>query len=274
MSYAIRSVIILGAVGVFAIGYFILSDKPGVNDESLDSATTTEVTVRDSDDISSGASVDVISDTDLGSIPLVTLVEDTSVPHPDIEREAIYNSPFEELKVLMAPKFSETRESLRKEPYSIFDWLELAIHYKTIDDFDGAEEIWIYLTKASPNNSVAFNNLGDLYHYYRHDFPQAEEYMLKTLERASDPSYFVNLFTLYKISYKTETNLAEETLLNGLKKNKDDLNLLMELARYYEEKGENTKSLELYKEARPHAQLAGNTSLVDAIDQAIVRLDR
>ncbi|MBL7045759.1 MAG: hypothetical protein ISR99_01895 [Parcubacteria group bacterium] len=280
MNYAIRSIIILGAVGLFAIGYFLFTngtDTP-LKDDS-DTATTTDKvadvksdTVSDTKVIKEDTQVD--TDLDPNSITFTSYVEDRSVPQPDIDRETVFATALVELKELTAEGFKKTRENLHEEPYSMNDWLDLAIHYKTVDDFDGAKEVWEYLTLAAPNNSVPFNNLGDLYHFYLHDFPKAEGYMKDAIKRANDPSYFLNLYQLYKLSYKKDTNLAELALLDGLKSNQGNINILMALAKHYEDLGEGAKAITRYKEAKQHAQLVGDIPLVGVIDQAIARVEK
>jgi len=74
--------------------------------------------------------------------------------------------------------------ALKANPDSYENWLDLGIYRKMLNDYEGAEEIFVYLTKAAPEVAIAYINLGDLYTYYFHDNKKAEANFLKAVELA------------------------------------------------------------------------------------------
>ena len=112
---------------------------------------------------------------------------------------------------------------LKSEPNYIQGWLQAGILRKYLGDYEGASLAWQYAALIRPNDYIAFSNLGDLYHYYLHDFPKAEKYLRKAVDLKPDyVAGYKNLFDLYALSYKEKTNLAEPILLEGIKKNPSD----------------------------------------------------
>ena len=59
------------------------------------------------------------------------------------------------------------------------NWLVLGVYRKMIGDYESAKEVWEYASAIRPQNSVSFNNLGELYAYYLKDNAKAEKIILK-----------------------------------------------------------------------------------------------
>lgn len=112
---------------------------------------------------------------------------------------------------------------LSREPNYLQGWLQVGILRKYLGDYKGASLAWQYATLLRPNDYIAFSNLGDLYHYYLHDFPKAEKYLRRAIDLKPDyVAGYKNLFDLYTLSYKEKISLAEPVLLEGIKKNPSD----------------------------------------------------
>ena len=100
--------------------------------------------------------------------------------------------------------------------------IELASYRKLVEDYAGAEEIWLDMTKRYPTSRQAYDNLGNLYHYELKDHPRAEMNLLQAIK--NDPHYvlsYINLHDLYRLSYKQNTSKAANILEQGIKQTID-----------------------------------------------------
>ncbi len=182
---------------------------------------------------------------------------------------AVLNKPFivpdrfdPTIKAEMEAKVKQATEDLRANPELKNSWLEIAVYRKAIEDYDGAEAIWLHVADHWPEDTIAFNNLGDLYANYLKDYPRAEKYLLKTVELKPDyiPGYR-NLYDLYHNNYKQDTNAATDILLKGLEKNPKSTDLLISLAVHYKETGKTEEARTYFEKALTEAKAEGNTSL-------------
>ncbi len=121
---------------------------------------------------------------------------------------------------------------LKKNPDYSANWLQLALYYKNAGDYAGAEEVWVYVTKAWPSDIVAYNNLADLYQNYLRDYPKAATYWNKVIALKPDTAYaYINLATLYRLNLQ-DTAKAKTTLQAGLKANPNNADLQHALSSY------------------------------------------
>lgn len=157
-------------------------------------------------------------------------------------------------------------DALRKNPDDYTAWLGLGLFRKVLGDYNGAEEIWLYVTLRWATDFVAYNNLGNLYHAELRDFPKADEYFLKAASLRPDfiQTYF-NLYDLYRYSYKGQETRAPGALLQGLEKNPANLNLMLALARYYVEMGNKDSASKYYKMAIQSAETESKTALFESL---------
>lgn len=146
---------------------------------------------------------------------------------PDLDRliKVTTNIP-EASKKSAIQKIEELVVALKKDPKLISHWLDLASYRRIIGDYDGAGEIWKYLTVVRPLDNVSFLNLGDLYAFYIKDNVMAEKYFLKALEL--QPDYIAGYLTVsdfYNEVYTEKSAQAKKILQDGLQKNPNDINL-------------------------------------------------
>ncbi len=122
------------------------------------------------------------------------------------------NKAIAEIKIIIATLKADYN---RRE-----EWLNLGLWRKTIGDYEGAAEAWEFATVIRPNDPVAFHNLGDLYSQYLPNFSKAEKYYMAAIEKDTQhqPFFYVKLYEFYLYYYK-KPDLAEKTLLDGLKAN-------------------------------------------------------
>jgi tetratricopeptide (TPR) repeat protein len=206
-----------------------------------------------------------------GNVTTNVHVFDTSLEKPDIYKDLVFPTDFPlDAKKVTIENTETLRGDIEEDPTDFQSWLDLAIQYKTVGDFEYAATIWEYLAEAVPTQAVQFNNLGNIYHFFLNDFEKSEKNYLLALEK--DPGqtiYYIGLHELYKYSYKQDTSLAEEILLGGIEKTNNPIDLINTLARFYKDSGNKSKAIEYFTEARDKALLLGNKDLANKMQAEI-----
>lgn len=197
---------------------------------------------------------------------------------PSLEREIVIPEGFPaDASRIVRQQIADLRERLEENPADYPSWLDLAINYKVIEDYEGAREIWEYVTLAAPMEPVSFQNLGNLYDLYLKDYEKAEARYKEAIRLAPDQAQtYMGLHELYRYSYKTDTNAAVEVLIEGVRAVTPpaDFDLRVMLAGYYKEKGDTQNALRYYREAREQAVRLNNTALVQHMDTEIGALEQ
>lgn len=140
---------------------------------------------------------------------------------PDLDKEIVVKVNLSEEQKNRAISEIKIITAVLKTDYDrLEDWLNLGLWRKTIGDYEGAAQAWKFTAIIRPNNPVAFHNLGDLYSQFLPDFPEAEKYYLAAIEKdtAHGAFFYSKLYEFYLYYYK-KPDLAEKTLLDGLKNN-------------------------------------------------------
>lgn len=190
--------------------------------------------------------------------------EQSSFPKPSLERSTQPRIPLSSFAKDDAVKnIGGLVSILKKNPEDYSAWVSLGIYRKTLGDYEGAEEVWKYVTVQWPTDFVAYNNLGNLYHEQLRDFPKAETYFRKTADLKPDfVQSYVNLYNLYRYSYKEKEKEAPEALALGLKRNPAEVNLMIVLARYYAEMKDLVQAASYYAQAVSAAEKDNKSELV------------
>lgn len=181
----------------------------------------------------------------------------------------------EDVRALLVASVEKLKSELRTDPNSVAAWLDLAIRYKTAGDFEGAVEIWEYLTVAYPTDPVPFHNLGEHYFHEVKDYPKAERYYRSAITIAPQFSInYLDLHDMYRYVYKEDSSAAEDILKEALTtiSGSQSIDVLTALARYYESKGDIENARANYTLARDVAQKLGNKALVERLDAELKRL--
>jgi tetratricopeptide (TPR) repeat protein len=195
---------------------------------------------------------------------VVVVRSNSNIPIPDLNRiSVVTNSSLSaSIQATLASSIKAESDSLKKDPNQFYVWLNLGINRKILGDYEGARQAWEYVSLISPRNSVSYGNLGDLYQFYLKDYAKAEINLQMVVK--NDPTYvrgYMALYDLYHLSYQTNTNKAEQTLLAGIKAVPDSTDLIVALASYYKEKGLNSQAKTYYQQALALAQKLNNTTL-------------
>lgn len=206
-------------------------------------------------------------------------VFNASVEAPSLERELTFPANFPEEARQIALQNQETlSEALTENPTDFASWLDLAILYKTVEDFEGAEEIWLFLNEAVAGQSISFHNLGNLYHLHLQDFEEAEAQYEQAIENTpTNLIHYFGLHELYRYSYKTDSALAVDTLVDALEVaagTPGEIDVYVTLGSYYKEKGDRTNAIENYTKARDGAEEFGNEKLVTQLETEIRALQQ
>jgi len=143
-----------------------------------------------------------------------------NVPLPDLNKEIKITADMnEDAKRIATTKIQDLSSQLKKDSDNLENWLVLGVYRKMIGDYEGAKEVWEYASVIRPQNSISFNNLGELYAYYLKDNAKAEENYKKAIE--NDPSaiyIYRNFFDFYRYFAK-DTAKARAILEQGIAAN-------------------------------------------------------
>ena len=123
------------------------------------------------------------------TVEILPIGSASNIPVPNLDRKVNFLTASENTKA----KIIEMSEKLKTDTKNISLWIDLGSWRKAIEDYEGAKEAWIYVTVLAPKNSIALNNLGDIYAYYLKDIPKAEEYFLQAIH--NEPS---NIYLYFK----------------------------------------------------------------------------
>lgn len=247
-------IVILAGVAYFATSHTAVT--PSTNDESLavpQNGTTTP-----------NYTVELESSTSLKDIA------------PSLDRGVHFGASVPaDARVILENKVSAVAARLKGDLTRADDWFSLALLYHSANDFEGARDVWLFLTKviAAPSNATAYDNLGKLYKFDLKDFPKSEMYFKKSIASAPESiTPYLELHELYRYSYKIETSAAADILISASKKFPTDPDPMALLGEYYRDKGETAKARSAFTTALSLARAVGNESQAKAIGDEIAKL--
>jgi len=149
---------------------------------------------------------------------------------PSLDRPVIFPAGFpQEARGIMSDKIKANVALLKKEPRSFDGWMNLAVLRKMIDDYEGARQIWEFLTLASPQQPGPFANLASLYAFDLKDPVRAKENFTKAIQKnPKDVSVYRNAYDFYRYFLK-DNNQAKLMLTEGIAQTKSpDLQYLLD----------------------------------------------
>lgn len=186
---------------------------------------------------------------------------------PDFRAPVAYGADLSaDVKAIIERKVADLQTQLQKNSLDLTAWLNLGAMKKMAGDFKGAETDWKFVTQASPKNTAAFWNLGDLYMNFLKNYPKAESAFKSVIaiEPANTQAYQA-LFQLYTDLYKRGTGAAETILKQGIAANPDSVDLQVTLARYYKSQGRAADAKAEYDAAIANATRQHQTDLAAQI---------
>jgi len=193
------------------------------------------------------------------------------VLRPKLDRVIVIPERFSpEAEAILRKNIDTLKTQLKGDPNSFQAWSDLANQYKILDDFEGAREIWEYLSIAAEGNTVSKINLANLYHYQLRDYEKSEAIFRDVIAMNGQiVEAYTGLHELYRYSFKTPTTLAIDVLKEGITAIPDSIDLRMLLASYYTELKLEEEARAVYGEVLTMANEAGDTNLVTIVEAAI-----
>lgn len=194
-------------------------------------------------------------------------------PVPKLSRTMPTNTLPADAQAIITANIAKYSTELAKDPWSAESWIFLGVQYKIAGDYAGAREAWGYAGRLAPTSVVPFYNLGDIYYSYLKDTAKSEQNFRIAI--TNDPSYIASyraLHDLYIYAYPAKKGEATAVLLEGLKKNPGNIDLLILLATDYKNVGDTANARTYFKQALAGAQKKGNTTLVATITAEITAL--
>lgn len=197
---------------------------------------------------------------------------------PPLDRKIVYPDDFpQEARAPYEENLSKTKQNIQKNPDNTAAWLDLAVYYRMLRDYEGALEIWEYLVAENPSDAIAFHNIASHYYYEEKNYPKAEEYYRKAI--TANPALAINytdLHEMYRYVYREDSQAAVEIIQEGLAKVdvRNGIDLSVMLARYYEEKGDMPNARKYYTQARDAAKSVGEVQFAQQLDKEIKRISQ
>ena len=208
------------------------------------------------------------------TITALPLSNDIRTIMPSLTRKIMFtDSVPQNARASITAKIDFFRAKLDKDPTAANDWLDLALWYHTANDYQGAKEIWEFLSDHIPNETTSLDNLGKLYHFDLKEFAKAETYFQKSI--TVDPNHitpYLELHTLYRYSYKMNTTLAVDILEKAAKQFPTDTDALSLLGAYWRDKGDSAKARAAYERALDRARKAQNLDQIKAFGDELAKL--
>lgn len=155
-----------------------------------------------------------------------------------------------------------------KESNDMNAWGDLAILRKITEDYQGAVEIFSYISKVYPGIAGPYASLGDLYASYLKDYVKADANYLKAISiEPLTVGFYIELHTLYRGPYQKSATAAEDILKQGIKVNPASYQLQLALARYYGSKGKIAEAKLVYDSAISIARAQNLATVVSQIEE-------
>lgn len=184
-------------------------------------------------------------------------------PINNSQKQTFSLDKFFEFKVMrpdLSPELNEKyrneltvhKDNILKSPdqFNFTAFMSMAMIKYTIGDYDGARDIWLYVSDLRSKNSPSFYNLGNLYADVYKDCDNADKYY--QIAMANDPneiSYLRNIFDLYNSKCPDKKFLAEGILNKALGVKPDSQDFLILSAQYWAQNGDRAKAVEFYEKA-------------------------
>lgn len=137
--------------------------------------------------------------------------------YPPLDRPFSFPASYPvEAKKIMADKIAATVAVLKKDPNQYGEWVNLGLFRNGMDDWEGARQIWEFLTVMSPSQPAPFANLANLYAFSLKDPVRAEANLKKAIEKSPKEASLYRLgYEIYRFVLKDDAR-AREVLDQGI----------------------------------------------------------
>lgn len=158
-----------------------------------------------------------------GSSVPTTVVDAEPVPvpqqssYPALRRPIVFSAAFSaEAQTIMRQKIEASIAALGKDPRVFDEWMNLAILRKTVDDYEGARQVWEFLKTTNPQQPGPYANLAALYTYELKNPALAEQNFIEAIRKGpKELSVYRNAYDFYRYAQKDDVK-AKEILRKGI----------------------------------------------------------
>jgi tetratricopeptide (TPR) repeat protein len=152
----------------------------------------------------------------------------------------VYDESIDEttVEVRFRQPFDVSVAALREDPDDFNNWVQLGVIKKGLNDFEGAEEIWLYADTLRPGNSLTTANLADLYTNFLKNTVKAEKWYKETLNRDKTDTQTARNLAYFYFHTLNRTDDAIQVLEDAVGNNPQSVDTLIALASLYEESGD------------------------------------
>lgn len=146
-----------------------------------------------------------------------TISSDAAPKYPSLDRPLVFAQGYpEEARKIMSDKMNATIAALKKDMNQYGEWVNLGIFRNGINDWEGARQIWEFLTVMSPSQQAPFANLANLYAFSLKDPVRAEANLKKAIEKGPlETSVYRLGYEFYRFVRKDD-GLAKDILNQGI----------------------------------------------------------
>ncbi|MFH1867211.1 MAG: tetratricopeptide repeat protein [Patescibacteria group bacterium] len=151
-----------------------------------------------------------------------------------------------ELLANLKQGISDMEQALNKDPENSFNWFQLGTNKKSLGDYLGAEQAFRQALAIDKESVTAAMNLGVMYQDWG-KYQQSEDAYREIINR--QPLFaegYLRLAELYLSAVWRDSSDAEQILLYGLNRTRNNPAIVVTLARYYEEVGNKEQALNYY----------------------------
>lgn len=193
---------------------------------------------------------------------------------PSLSYEVAFDDSFpEEARKTVRERIETTTAQLSRHPEDGTAWMDLALWYHTAGDFEAATRVWEFIIDVDPSNVTVLNNLGRLYHYSTPDFAKAESYFERAREvNPNRADSYIELFDLYRYSFKRETTRAVDIMKEASTRFPDDPGFPAALGAYYRDRGQLTLARQQFEEALERARIANDLNVITTLNAELASL--
>lgn len=270
-----NSWIIIGAVIVALLIGFAIWQRPSIAPQPSSTASST-YTVGNASTSPSSTTAAPQGSVTTGNVQAeyTLLGKWDAATAPNYKQPIAFNADLSaDVKAQINASLAKAQAQIAANPHTFAAWINLGALHKMGGDYSFAESAWIYMSKVFPTSETPFFNLASLYDYQLKDYPKAEaNYLVAVKNNPHDTSVYHDLSVMYANKYKTDTNLAESILKQGIASNPGAYDLQVSLAEYYVQKGRIADAKAEYQAAMANAKAQGYTQVAASIQTDLDRL--
>ncbi|MBI2053484.1 MAG: hypothetical protein HYT41_01940, partial [Candidatus Sungbacteria bacterium] len=186
------SILALSALGFYLAGWRFM----GSRSDTVPGDSNAQVQESQSSESAGSVKVEGTGIYTVEAVPLDS--SGTKQPaYPPLERALTFPADYPaEARRIMTDKINATIAALKKDPNQYNEWVNLGIFRNSLDDWEGARQIWEFLTIMSPSQPSPFANLANLYAFSLKDPVRAEINLKKAIEKGPKET------SIYRFGYE------------------------------------------------------------------------